>query len=287
MVNIDVLAPMPTPSTSTAVRLKPGARTNNRIAYARSCRSRVIRLITDQAPDRFILDPVTFLPIAGILVVVSSGVTQTPAGSANISGGVEWKSVLAQSGLLLGIQHSLRMAQPKTRLHLDGPFWRDYVHSLRGLEGWDDGNPVTTNYLGHPFMGAITGFIWIQNDPKGRAVGWNPRSRQYWTSRMRGMAWSAVYSTSFELAPWGEAGIGNVGYDRGTMAFVDLVVTPLGGFGLMVLEDYLDATVIRRIERGGSTTRTRVFRVLLNPSRSLANMLQFKRPSHRDGRPPS
>jgi hypothetical protein len=96
-----------------------------------------------------------------------------------------------------------------------------------------------------------------------------------------------VYSASFELAPWGEAGIGNVGYDRGTMAFVDLVVTPLGGLGLMVLEDYLDATLIRKIERGGSETRTRIFRVLLNPSRSLANVLAFKRPSHRDGREPS
>ena len=98
------------------------------------------------------------------------------------------------------------------------------------------------------------------------------------------MAWSAAYSTSFELAPWGEAGIGNVGYDRGTMAFVDLVVTPLGGFGLMVLEDYVDATLIRKIERGGSERRARVFRVLLNPSRSLANVLRFTRPSHRDGR---
>jgi hypothetical protein len=174
------------------------------------------------------------------------------------------------------------MVQDKTRAHLDGPFWDDYLHSLHGLQGWDDGNPATTNYAGHPLMGAVTGFIWIQNDPGGRSVGWSPRRRDYWTSRMKGMAWSAVYSTTFELAPWGEAGIGNVGYDPGTMAFVDLIVTPLGGFGLMVLEDYLDATLIRKIERGGSGMRTRVFRVLLNPSRSLANMMAFKRPSYRD-----
>ena len=228
------------------------------------------------------------LPIAAIAAVLgASGAGQTPAASPAAPGRVEWKGVLAQSGLLLGMQHSLRLVQDKTRVHLDGPFWRDYVHSLRGLEGWDDGNPVTTNYLGHPWMGAITGYVWIQNDPNGRAVEWNPRNGRYWASRAKGMAWAAVYSTSFELAPWGEAGIGNVGYDRGTLAFVDLVVTPLGGFGLMVLEDYLDATLIRKIERGGVGTRARVFRVLLNPSRSVANMLRFKRPSHRDGRPPS
>lgn len=225
-----------------------------------------------------------FLPVAAIVALVAGQSTPAPPAVAER---VEWKGVLAQSGLLLGIQHSLRMVQDKTRFHLDGPFWSDYVRSLRGLGGWDDGNPVATNYLGHPYMGAVTGFIWIQNDPKGRVVDWDPRSGRYWASRARGMAWAAVYSTSFELAPWGEAGIGNVGYDRGTMAFIDLVVTPLGGFGLMVLEDYVDATLIQKIERGGSGMRARVFRVLLNPSRSLANMLRFKRPSHRDRRPPS
>lgn len=225
------------------------------------------------------------LPIAAIVAVLGgSSVSQVQGSPPVAADRVEWKSVLAQSGLLLGLQHSLRMTQDKTRFHLDGPFWRDYVNSLRGLKGWKDGNPVTTNYLGHPLMGAITGYIWIQNDPKGRAVEWDPRSGRYWSSRAKGMAWAAVYSTSFELAPWGEAGIGNVGYDRGTMAFVDLVVTPLGGFGLMVLEDYVDATLIRKIERHGSEMRARVFRVLLNPSRSLANVLRFKPPSHRDGR---
>ena len=33
------------------------------------------------------------------------------------------------------------------------------------MSGWNDGNPVITNYVGHPMMGAITGFVQIQNDP--------------------------------------------------------------------------------------------------------------------------
>jgi hypothetical protein len=224
----------------------------------------------------------TLLPIAGILVVMSAGANPPPAAVPAASGRVDWKGVLAQSGLFLGIQHSMRMAMHHNRSQLDGPFWHDYIHSVRGLGGWDDGDPVFTNFVAHPVMGAVTGFIWIQNDPK--AVEWNPQSRAYWAGRMRGLAWSAVYSTTFELAPWGEAGIGNVGYQRGTMAYVDLVVTPLAGFGLIVLEDYLDATVIRRIEDGGVDRRARVFRALLNPTRSIANVMRFKRPSHRDDR---
>src|SRR5689334_4600175 len=67
-----------------------------------------------------------------------------------------WKGTLAQSGFLLGVQHTLRLAQKKTRDHLGGPFWADYVDSVQGLHGWDDGNPWITNYGGHPMMGGIT-----------------------------------------------------------------------------------------------------------------------------------
>jgi hypothetical protein len=201
--------------------------------------------------------------------------------SLRVDDSVAWKRVIGQSGLLLGVQHTLRMSQEKTRAHLDGPFWHDYFESVRGLHGWNDGNSRKTNYMGHPLMGAATAFVLIQNDPKGRGLEWAPRSPTYWKSRFKGLGWAAVYSTSFELAPWGEAGIGNVGQDRGTMAFVDLVVTPLGGFGWMLLEDYLDATLIKRMERNGIAWWTRVARVVLNPGRSIANMVQFERPSYR------
>lgn len=200
--------------------------------------------------------------------------------------GFHWGPALAESGLLLAIQHSLRMVQEKTRDHLGGPFWHDYVDAISGLHGWDDGNPAVTNYIGHPMMGAVTGFIQVQNDPRGKALEWDPHSRRYWTSRLKALGWAAGYSTVFELSPIGEAGIGNVGSDRGTMGYVDLVVTPLGGFGLLLLEDYLDARVIKRIEQGKSPGTARVLRVIINPDRSVANLLRFKRPSHRDTRPP-
>jgi hypothetical protein len=196
-----------------------------------------------------------------------------------------WKGTLEQSGLLLGVQHSVRMVQGKTRKHLHGPFWPDYVHSVSGLSGWNDGNPIVTNYVGHPMLGAVTGYIQIQNDPRGIALEWNPRNPDYWRSRFKALGWATVYSTSFELAPWGEAGIGNVGYDRGTMGYVDLVVTPLAGLGMILLEDYLDKKVIKKIEQGKSPGQARFLRVILNPQRSIANLLRFERLSHRDTRP--
>ena len=177
------------------------------------------------------------------------------------------------------------MVQQKTRDKLGGPFWADYVHSVEGLHGWDDGNPAITNFGGHPMMGAITSYIQIQNDPQGVSLTWDPDNRAYWSSRLKGLGWAAAYSTSYELAPWGEAGIGNVGYDRGTMGYIDLVVTPLAGLGWVLLEDYLDAKVIAWYERGRDRTMmVRVLRVILNPSRSVANAMRFKRPSYRDTR---
>ena len=68
------------------------------------------------------------------------------------------------------------------------------------------------------------------------------------------------------------------------MALVDLIVTPLGGFTMMVLEDYLDKRFVSHWERAGGI-RARFYRIALNPSRSLANMLRWKYPSHRDNRP--
>ena len=41
---------------------------------------------------------------------------------------------------------------------------------------------------------------------------------------------------------------------------------------------------VTRLERCGGM-KARVYRIVLNPSRSIANMLRWKRPSYRDNRP--
>jgi hypothetical protein len=209
-----------------------------------------------------------------------------PAAGSQTSGErFQWKPALEESGLFLVVQHAGRMIQPKTRRELGGPFWSDYFQSVSSIHTWNDSNSIFTNYVGHPLMGGIAGYIEIFNDPSGRRLEFDSSSMEYWKSRLRAMAWSAVYSTQYEIGPVSEASIGNVGIHPPTMAVVDLVITPVGGFGWILLEDYVDKRFISRWERGTTVGKTRFYRIALNPGRSLANLLRFKRPSYRDTRP--
>lgn len=198
----------------------------------------------------------------------------------------QWHSALAQSFRFLALEHGLRLAgEPETRSQLKGPFWRDYGRSLKGVSGWGDGDPWPVNYVGHPFQGAVSGFIQIQNDAGFKSAEFGMSSR-YWRSRLRALAWSAAYSTEFELGPLSEASLGNVGMKRGSAGMVDLVVTPTGGFGVILAEDCLDHFVIKRFEKWTSRPSPRALvRGFLNPNRSLANLLRGKLPWHRDTRP--
>jgi len=132
-------------------------------------------------------------------------------------------------------------------------------------------------------QGAVTGFIQVQNDPVGRRASITDGS-VYWKSRLKAMAWSAAYSTQFELGPYSEASIGNVGQTPGTMGYVDLVVTPTGGLGIMLAEDAFDQFVVARLERRVNPPTMRVLRMVFSPNRTVANLLRFKKPWRRDNR---
>jgi hypothetical protein len=197
----------------------------------------------------------------------------------------QWRSISKDSAMFLSFQHSYRIVfQEKTRRFLGGPVFRDYFDSVKGLSGWEDGDNAWTNYALHPIQGASAGFIFLANDPTGSTAEFG-RSKEYWHSRLKAFGFAAAYSTQFELGPLGEAAIGNVGKTRGTMGFVDLVVTPVGGFGWMLAEDALDRFLIRKLER--KTRRAgwiRFVRVALNPARSFANVMRFRLPWYRRGR---
>jgi hypothetical protein len=209
---------------------------------------------------------------------------QSPGESDRASEGFQWKPALLQSMLYLAVQHSSRMLEEKTRRELGGPFIEDYFDSIITIHTWSDGDGILTNYVGHPMMGAVAGYIQIFNDPRGRRLEFN--SQGYWKSRLKALAWAAAYSTQYEIGPISEASIGNVGIHPPTMAVTDLVVTPIGGFTLIVLEDYLDKRFIAKWEAGASSGfKKRLYRILLNPNRSLANLLRFQLMSHRDNRP--
>lgn len=197
----------------------------------------------------------------------------------------DWNAAVHQSARFLFIQHAFRIGtQTKTRHALRGPYFRDYADSIRGLSGWDDGDPFLTNYIGHPMQGAIGGYFQVQNNPRERLVEFSS-NRAYWRSRFKAMAFTAAYSTHYELSPIGEAGIGNVGLKPGTKGAVDLVITPTLGFAWMVGEDAMDAKVIARLEnRIRHRGMRRILRTALNPCRTVANVLRGATPWYRDTR---
>ena len=195
--------------------------------------------------------------------------------------GFRWKAATEQTLLFLSIQHGYAFTQPKTRRDLHGPFFRDYFRSVASIGKWGDGGKFFTNYVAHPMQGALLGFVWVQNDPKGKAVAFGG-SKAYWRSRAKALAWSAAWSTQFELGPVSQASIGNVGL-HGKQTWVDVVVTPTLGTAWLVAEDALERYVVRRIERKTDNRFVRIAaRMLLNPTRSSANLLRFEKPWRRD-----
>ncbi len=199
--------------------------------------------------------------------------------------GFQWKPALMQAGLFLGIQHGVRLAtEGATRGELKGPFVREWFRSVRSINGWDDGDPPIVNYVGHPMMGAVTGFIQVQNDPKYSRTTFG-RDRRYWKSRLRALAFSAAYSTQFELGPVSEASIGNVQLHPPENGMCDFVVTPALGLGWQIVEDALDRLLVQRIEASTGATWLRIMaRGVLNPARTFANILRGKAPWRRDDR---
>ena len=104
-------------------------------------------------------------------------------------------------------------------------------------------------------------------------------------SRLKALAWSAGYSTQFEIGPLSEPSIGNVGRRRGTAGYVDFVMTPTGGFAWIIAEDWIDKKFIQRWEANtDSIAKRTLLRIAMNPSRALANLLQGKGPWYREGR---
>lgn len=223
---------------------------------------------------------------SGATVVEVRAVTAVKDSHAKSFG---WRSALEQAFSFLMIEHGFRIAkEPTTRKELAGPFFADYVESVKGLGGWADGDELYVNYVGHPMEGAVSGFIEVQNDPRGSKMQFGHEG--YWKNRLRAMAFTTVYSTQFEIGPISEASIGNVGRDRrkdlpnGGQGFVDLVITPTVGTGWLIAEDIVDRYVIEKLEAKTSNRFLQMMVRGLNPTRSFSNMLRGKVPWHRDTR---
>jgi hypothetical protein len=199
-------------------------------------------------------------------------------GTEDDQNGADVLGVFVDSLKLLMIEHGTRVAfQEKTRRELKGPFWSDYRRSVRIPRQWDDTDGWWVNYVGHPIHGAAAGYLWLDHEPN--APSSIALSKRYWASRGRATAWSAAYSLQFEIGPFSEASIGNVGMRPETTGWVDHVVTPVGAFGFMVAEDALDRYVVESLERRVQNRVVRsVVRVLFNPGRALSNSASGRLP---------
>lgn len=210
---------------------------------------------------------------------------------------VSWIRILGSSMFFLSAQHGGNIGQDDdARYHLlhhtDG-FWGDYVTSLHRYRynRWNDDDPFTVNYIGHPIMGAITNYVYEQNDPKQRALLFE-NTHRYWMGRLRATAFSALYSAQWKVGPLSETSVGNIGiktyysaklgrYTNET-GMVDFFVTPTAGLLWNVGEDYIDRKIFSRVAANVSNRYVLVFASFMVPCKSGANILRFRAPYYRD-----
>lgn len=191
------------------------------------------------------------------------------------------------------VEHGFRLAQdPSLRYQLaHQPFFHNWIRSFRGydLKRWSDGDDFLVNGIAHPMQGAVASWIFIQNSPVAstRVIGSDP---QYWTSRLKGMAWAAAFEVQWKIGPLSETSIGNAGgwkYVPGcgtelsclnnphnppatnNTGLSDWIVTPIVGTGWVIVEDLIDRYVVGKVGEHNRVAGN-VLRSTLEPTRNFA-----------------
>ena len=168
---------------------------------------------------------------------------------------VDRAGILRDYAITLAVQQAYRLPREDVRVHLDGPFWRDYIDSISHLKQgfWDGDAPWTWNLVVHPVMGGLS----------------YHQARTRGASRKESFLWTLAYSTHFELGVVGQAGLGN-----NRVSPVDLIVTPVAGALWTFIEEWIED---RYFEDGRGH---RWLRGLL-PVHALANLLRGDAPWRR------
>lgn len=247
--------------------------------------------------------PLAPSPQAGSFAATNSGADRISAEGKKES--FHWGRALKEAGTFLVIEQAFVVHTdfPWVVSERDVPFnhyWRDYKQSLtRWWEvGWSAGENPMYNYVGHPIQGAITEYIFFQNDPRSRGLEFS-KSKEYWLSRVKATIFNGVYSTQWSIGPISEMTVEKYGSnDRPPWtpsgAFpcnpkieqcywgvgkVNLVMTPVGGLGWILAEDWMDKNIVRRVEQK-TTNRFLIdtARCTFNPIRAAGNILHGNRP---------
>ncbi|MBB5330763.1 hypothetical protein [Tunturiibacter gelidoferens] len=208
---------------------------------------------------------------------------------------VHWWPILGQSFEFLTAQHSGNiLLDSETRHDLTtNPYWSTYVFCVEHYRWyqWSDDTTFIVHDVGHPMMGAIVSSIFEQNDPKARALVFE-NNGNYWRSRLKAMAYSAVYSAQWKVGPVSEASIGNSGRNTYYVAhlgrttnetgFQDFVITPVYGFGWNVGEDAIDRYIMPKIHEHVKNRFYLTTLFWMTPCKSAANLLRWKPTYYRD-----
>jgi hypothetical protein len=199
--------------------------------------------------------------------------------------GIRWGRLADDSLRFLAVMHAFRWAKEAGTRSGGVGIGQSYFNSVGNLHGWADGDPFYVNYVGHPMQGAVSGRLFLINDPKYNRAEFGD-GPEYWKAKLRATVFAWAFSEQFEIGLLSEASIGRIQGQFPQQGFVDHVITPIVGFGWMTGEDALDRYVIRRIE--GRTTNRWIriaARTGLNPARSFANLLDGRAPWDRASRP--
>lgn len=181
------------------------------------------------------------------------------------------------------------------------PYFHDWFASYDGynLHRWADGDDFIVNDVGHPLQGAVFSRIFFQNSPRGRSavIG---KNRDYWITRLKGVAWTAIWEAQWKVGPFSETSIGNAGgftylpgcgYKASCLTdppkgvhkpptnntgLSDWVMTPWGGMLWVMGEDTLEKYVVVPIARNHRILGGRVLRAVLEPSKDWAALFMGK-----------
>jgi len=220
--------------------------------------------------------------------------------------GFHWGPALRESFTFVAIEHAYVVKDDFRWVVAENgvPFnhyWRDYMQSLSSWwkAGWSAGEDPLYNYVGHPIQGALTGYIEVQNDPRSENLEF-ANTKEYWRSRLIATIWNTVYSTQWSIGPLSEMTVEKYGakarppwnsngswpcttnHCYSGVGKVNLVMTPVGGFGWMVGEDWLDKKVARRVEDATSNRfLIDAVRCGLSPIRGGASILHGRAPWYR------